>query len=218
MEIASAGADWVKELLQLMGYTTSVQQVAAEAFSKTNHDAEETSQGASEGQSESQSKNQPENQPENPNYWLEINHADLQQSQIANIIGQDGSVIDAIQYLANVSLNHHVGSAMQAQSDDRDYHHDHRHGHSFYTVEINNYRSSHLASLQALTEQALQQVRDTGMEFVIKNLSAADRRYVHHLLDSCTDIENFSQGREPHRYLIVKLVTSNGKDLHTTDC
>ena len=212
MEIASAGADWVKELLRLMGYTTSVQQFPAEAFSNTNHDAEETSQGASEDQSENQSKNQ----PENPNYWLKINHTDLQQSQIANIIGQDGSVIDAIQYLANVSLNHHVGSAMQAQSDNRDYHHDHR--HSFYTVEINNYRSSHLASLQALTEQAVQQVRDTGIEFVIKNLSAADRRYVHHLLDSCTDIENFSQGREPHRYLIVKLVTNNGKDLHTADC
>jgi spoIIIJ-associated protein len=206
MEIASAGADWVKELLQLMGYTTSVRQLPAEAFFTANHDRDEISQGTSE------------NKSENPNYWLEISNADLQESQVANIIGQDGSVIDAIQYLANVSLNHHSGLTIHAQSHDPDHHHDYRHGHSFYTVELNNYRSSHLSSLQALTEQAVQQVRETHTEFVMKNLSAADRRYVHHLLDSCTDIENFSQGREPHRYLIVKLVTNNGKDTHTADC
>ena len=192
MEIASAGADWLQELLQLMGYPVSVKQISAEAFSKANHGSNVT----------------PVEGIDSQNYWLEISHTDLQPSQIHNIIGQDGSVIDAIQYLANVILNHHAGVAPQ----------DLPQIHHFYTVELNNYRASHLADLQTLTEQAVQQVRDTGTEFVIKNLSAADRRYVHHLLDSCTDIENFSQGREPHRYLIVKLVTTNGKDIHTADC
>ncbi len=196
MENTSSGADWLQQLLMLMGYVTSVQQTSAEAFSKANHGKEVASLGSSESQ----------------NYWLEINHADLQQSQIANIIGQDGSVIDAIQYLANLILNHHLDVANPEHP--RNHHYD----HNFYTVELDNHRSSHLASLQALTAQAVQQVRDTGTEFVIKNLSAADRRYVHNLLDSCTDIENFSQGREPHRYLIVKLVTNNGKNTHTADC
>lgn len=193
MENASAGADWLKELLQLMRYSASVKQISAEAFSKANRSSDALPL-------------EPLDSPKN--YWLEISHTDLQPSQIHNIIGQDGSVLDAIQYLANVILNHHVVVASQ----------DHPQDHHFYTVELNNYRSSHLADLQTLTEQAVQQVRDTGNEFVIKNLSAADRRYVHHLLDSCTDIENFSQGREPHRYLIVKLVTNNGKDIHTADC
>jgi spoIIIJ-associated protein len=192
MENVSTGADWLKELLQLMGYSASVKQISAEAFSKANHN----------------SNANPLSLPESQNYWLEISHSDLQPSQIQNIIGEEGAVIDGIQYLANVILNHHAVVAPQELP----------HDHYFYTVELNNYRSSHLASLQALTEQAVEQVRDTGTEFVIKNLSAADRRYVHHLLDSCTDIENFSQGREPHRYLIVKLVTNNGKDLHTADC
>jgi spoIIIJ-associated protein len=59
-----------------------------------------------------------------------------------------------------------------------------------------------------LAEQAVQQVRETQTEFVIKQLSSADRRYIHQLLEEFPDIETHSQGREPNRHLIVKLVNS----------
>ena len=54
----------------------------------------------------------------------------------------------------------------------------------------------------------MQQVRETKTEFAIKQLSSADRRYIHQLLEEFPDIETHSKGREPNSHLIVKLVNS----------
>ena len=72
--------------------------------------------------------------------------------------------------------------------------------------ELNGYRSKYLANLNDLAEKAVQQVRETQTEFAIKNLSSADRRYIHQFLESFPDIQTYSQGKEPNRHLIVKLV------------
>lgn len=125
------------------------------------------------------------------NYWLTIDHSSLRPHQIQALIGTDGVSIDAIQYLANVALNLHAASEET---------------HSFYTIELNDYRSERQAELQRIAESAAEQVRKTAQEFEIKALSAADRRHVHMLLKSQLDLETFSQGKEPHRHLIVRLV------------
>jgi len=170
MESASASANWLQELLGLMGYPTSVDTHLAEA---------------SPEQVKANSKS----------YWLNINADGLQDQQIQRLIGQDGAVIDSLQYLASILLNYRLPTD-NAEPE----------SHDFYTVELNGYRSQRLADLQSLAEQAVQQVRETQTEFAIKNLSAADRRHVHQLLEDFPDIETQSQGREPNRHLIVKLV------------
>lgn len=170
MESASASANWLQELLGLMGYKTSVDTHLAEA---------------SPEQVKANSKS----------YWLHINADGLQDQQIQRLIGQDGMVIDSLQYLASVLLNYHSSTETAAPES-----------HDFYTVELNGYRSQRLADLQSLAEQAVQQVRETQTEFAIRNLSAADRRHIHQLLENFPDVETQSQGREPNRHLIVKLV------------
>lgn len=172
MEDTSASANWLQELLSLMGYTTSVDIRLAEA---------------SPEQVNASSKN----------YWLEINADGLQEQQIQRLIGKDGIVLDSLQYLASILLNLHLPVETPDQKN-----------HNFYTVELNGYRSKRLTDLQSLAEQALQQVRETKTEFAIKQLSSADRRYIHQLLEDFPDIETHSQGREPNRHLIVKLVNS----------
>lgn len=172
MEDTSASANWLQELLSLMGYTTSVDIRLAEA---------------SPEQVNASSKN----------YWLEINADGLQEQQIQRLIGKDGIVLDSLQYLASILLNLHLPVETPDQKN-----------HNFYTVELNGYRSKRLADLQSLAEQAVQQVRETKTEFAIKQLSSADRRYIHQLLEDFPDIETHSQGREPNRHLIVKLVNS----------
>ena len=172
MEDTSASANWLRELLSCMGYQTSVDIRIAEA---------------SPEQINANSKN----------YWLEINADGLQPEQVQRLIGQDGTVIDSLQYLANACLNHHVSSELN-----------HSQNHNFYTVELNSYRSKRLTDLQSLAETAVQQVREMQNEFVIKQLSSADRRYIHQLLEVFPDVETHSQGREPNRHLIVKLVQS----------
>lgn len=173
MEDTSASANWLQELLGLMGYTTSVDIRLAEA---------------SPEQVTASSKN----------YWLEINADGLQEQQIQRLIGRDGIVLDSLQYLASILLNLHL--PVEETKDQKN--------HNFYTVELNGYRSKRLTDLQSLAEQAVQQVRETQTEFVIKQLSSADRRYIHQLLEEFPDIETHSQGREPNRHLIVKLVNS----------
>jgi spoIIIJ-associated protein len=172
MEDTSAGANWLQELLSLMGYTTSVDIRLAEVSPQ-------------------------EVTASSKNYWLEISSEGLQDQQIQRLIGKDGVVLDSLQYLSSILLNRHLPSDT-AEPENR----------NFYTVELNGYRSNRIADLQALADNAVQQVRGTQTEFVIKQLSSADRRHIHQLLEAFPDIETHSQGREPNRHLIVKLVQS----------
>jgi spoIIIJ-associated protein len=172
MEDTSASANWLQELLGLMGYATTVDIRLAEVS------PEQVTAGAK-------------------NYWLDINADGLQEQQIQRLIGNDGLVLDSLQYLATVLLNRHLPSETTESKN-----------HNFYTVELNGYRTKRLADLQSLADEAIAQVRETQTEFVIKQLSSADRRHIHQLLEGFPDIETHSQGREPNRHLIVKLVQS----------
>lgn len=172
MEDTSAGANWLQELLSLMGYATSVDIRLAEVS------PEQAATGSK-------------------NYWLDISADGLQDQQIQRLIGKDGIVLDSLQYLSSILLNRHLPSD-KLETENR----------NFYTVELNGYRSNRIANLQSLAENAVKQVRETQTEFVIKQLSSADRRHIHQLLEDFPDIETHSQGREPNRHLIVKLVQS----------
>ena len=123
-------------------------------------------------------------------YWLTINEINLTSEQIQLLIGPEGTVLDAIQYLANASLNLSKTQDQQAS----------------YTVELNGYRVRRQAEIQALAENAAEQVRASGKEIEIKSLSSAERRQVHTFLKDFTDLETFSRGKEPHRHLVVRLL------------
>lgn len=159
------GQQWLETLLQLSGVATDVK---AEL---------ETVQGS--------------DFPEVGSYWLTINEAGLTPEKIQILIGSEGEVLDAIQYLANAILN--LNQTQQQAS---------------YTVELNGYRVHRQAEIQAMAEQAALTVRSSGQEVELKSLSSAERRQVHTFLKDFTDLETFSQGKEPHRYLVVRQLRS----------
>lgn len=121
--------------------------------------------------------------------WLKIDDAALTAEQVQILIGTDGAVLDALQYLSNTVLN--LGQPKEQQNA--------------YTVELAGYRSRRQAELQAMAEQAALQVRETGEAFEMVALSAAERRQVHTFLKSFDGLETFSQGTEPDRRLVVRL-------------
>lgn len=125
-------------------------------------------------------------------YWLTIDSAPLTSEQVETLIGADGSVLDAVQYLANTTLNLGQPEGQQCA----------------YTVELNGYRAKRQAELQAMAEQAAAKVRETGEEFEMVALSAAERRQVHTFLKSFEDLETYSRGREPDRRLVVRPLQS----------
>lgn len=122
--------------------------------------------------------------------WLTISDANLSPEQLDVLMGERGTALDAIQYLANTTLN--LGRAEESQIA--------------YTIELAGYRVRRQAELQALAEQAMQHVRETGEEYEMTALSSAERRQVHTYLQSFDDLETYSRGKEPDRRLVVRPV------------
>lgn len=161
------GEQWLKELLQLTGFSVEIKV-----------DKEESDLG--------------EKDPLSLNsYWLTIDESNLSENQIQNLLGRDGKVLDAIQYLANSILNLNQETEEQAS----------------YTVELNGYRVNRLAEIRNMIDEVIDRVRTTGREVEVKSLSSAERRQVHTLLKGFEDLESFSQGKEPHRHLVVRPFT-----------
>lgn len=161
------GEQWLKELLQLTGFSVEIKV-----------DKEESNLG--------------EKDPLSLNsYWLTIDESNLSENQIQNLLGRDGKVLDAIQYLANSILNLNQETEEQAS----------------YTVELNGYRVQRLAEIRNMIDEVIDRVRTTGREVEVKSLSSAERRQVHTLLKGFEDLESFSQGKEPHRHLVVRPFT-----------
>lgn len=154
---------WLERLLQLMGVSSDVQAQLLPAV--------ESDRGTSD------------------NYWLTINQNNLSPEQIQALIGAQGSVLDAIQYLANATLNVNQTQEMQAA----------------YTIELDGYRQRRQVEIQAIAADAIEKVRATASEVEIKSLSSAERRQIHTLLQDYQDLETFSRGKEPHRHLVIRL-------------
>lgn len=121
-------------------------------------------------------------------YWLTIDETNLTPEQIQILIGPDGSVLDAIQYLANAILN--LGQPAEEQAA--------------YTIELDGYRIRRQEELRVMAEDAVRAVRETGTEFEMKSLSSAERRQVHTFLKEYQDLETYSRGQEPDRRLVVR--------------
>jgi spoIIIJ-associated protein len=125
--------------------------------------------------------------------WLTIDADGLTPEQVTHLIGERGAVLDAIQYLANTTLNLH-----QTEEDQ-----------CAYTVELNGYREQRTIELEAIAKQAMERVRETGQEYEISSLSAAERRQVHTFLKDFDEFETYSKGREPDRKLVVQLKSTS---------
>ncbi len=131
-------------------------------------------------------------------YWLTIATDSLSEDQVKALIGDRGQVLDSMQYLANATLN--MGRAEDQQ-------------HA-YTLEISGYRQQRQGELKTMADEAAAQVKDSGEEYEMKGLSAAERRQLHGLLGEYEGLETFSRGREPERHLVVKLAgNETGNDI-----
>jgi spoIIIJ-associated protein len=159
------GEQWLKTLLSFTGIKTEIKGSLEVAADSLNEDPSEPD-----------------------NYWLTIDKSNLTPSEIQTLIGTDGSVLDAIQYLANSVLNLNQPEEEQA----------------FYIVELGGYRAKRQAEIRSLAEAAAAEARFSGREVEIKSLSSAERRQIHTFFKEFGDLETFSRGREPHRHLVIR--------------
>jgi spoIIIJ-associated protein len=129
--------------------------------------------------------------------WLTLD-ADqtLMPEQVQALIGKQGAALDALQYLANTTLNMGRSEGEQVA----------------FTLELDGYRVQRQLELKSLCDAAAQTVRETQEEYEMEALSSAERRLVHTYLKSFDDLDTYSRGREPDRRLVVRLVPPNAPD------
>jgi len=125
--------------------------------------------------------------------WLVIDDSTLSEEQVAHLLGENGHVLDSIQYLANTTLN--LGVTPEEQGA--------------FTVDLAGYRERRYLELKAIADNAAEQARQTSKEVELKSLSAAERRQIHTILKEHSDLETYSRGQEPDRRLVVRLLTED---------
>ncbi len=119
--------------------------------------------------------------------WLEIDSTHLDETQRQAIIGENGQAIDALQYLANVTLN------LSAAETEK----------GAYTIDLAGYRDARHKVLAELAAAAMAKIQAGDREAEIPGLSAAERRQLHHWLEQIGEFSTFSWGQEPNRCLVV---------------
>ncbi|MFY0546019.1 RNA-binding cell elongation regulator Jag/EloR [Brevibacillus sp. H7] len=127
----------------------------------------------------------------NVNARVESRHAedgilfDIQGDNLGIIIGRRGQTLDSLQYLVNVVANRHVDK------------------HVRITLDAENYRLRRKETLEHLAERTAQKALHTKREIRLEPMSAAERKIIHAFLQKRPDVVTYSEGEEPHRYIVI---------------
>lgn len=110
---------------------------------------------------------------------------ELDGKDVGFLIGKQGEVLNAFQYLMNVIAGRQLGNGVRV------------------TLDGNHYRRRRAEALTNLAVQIAEQVRERGEEAVLDALPAFERRVVHHALSTMEGIATYSEGEEPNRRVVI---------------
>lgn len=102
-----------------------------------------------------------------------------------HMVGKQGEVINALQYLVNIIANQQIGNGVRA------------------TLDGNDYRRRREEALTKLANSIADQVVARGEEAVLDALPAFERRIVHKALSENSKISTYSEGEEPNRRVVI---------------
>lgn len=113
-----------------------------------------------------------------------IFHLETQKAGL--LIGKHGKILNALQSLVQVLVNHH--------SENR------------YTVILNvgDYRERREIVLKQLADRTAEKVRRTNQPVFLEPMPAFERKQIHFYLSKGHGVSTHSEGNEPHRYLVVE--------------
>lgn len=101
------------------------------------------------------------------------------------LIGQHGDTLRSIQFL--------ISSALASQ------------GHEItrVSVDVADYKKHHAERISQQAEEWIKKVKETGEQFEVKNMNAADRRTIHRLAAE-HGIESNSEGEGRERHIVLR--------------
>ena len=103
------------------------------------------------------------------------------------LIGKHGKILNALQVLAQVSVHRYVKGRISVQ------------------VDVGDYRERRSETLQQIAERTARKVLKTKQPVYLEPLPAYERKQIHAALSRNKRISTHSEGKEPHRYLVVEM-------------
>ena len=120
---------------------------------------------------------------EDGNYSVELLGEDL-----GYLIGRRGDTLDALQHLANYSINRNVE------------------GHIRITVDAESYREKREDSLRRYAQKKAQQVLKAHRRTTLEPMNAYERHVIHAALQDMDNVTTHSTGTEPNRRVVIEFV------------
>jgi spoIIIJ-associated protein len=118
----------------------------------------------------------------------EDNHVtfELSGEKIALLIGKRGQTLNALQYIVQLVIN-------------KDSKHFYR-----VTVDAEGYRERRKETLESLALKMADKAKRLNKKVALEPMPAYERKIIHSVLQHRKDISTYSDGIEPHRYIVVK--------------
>ena len=113
-------------------------------------------------------------------------HIQLQTDNPALLIGYRGETLSALQLMLGLLVN-------RDQEDDW----------KKLVLNVNDYRQRREETLQQLAQNAAQKVKYTGEPYYFDQLTPAERRIIHLVLQDDPEIDTYSEGDSHNRRLVV---------------
>lgn len=121
-----------------------------------------------------------------------IIYLDIEGEDVGILIGKHGQTLQSFQYLLNLTLNNRVH---ESDGDERDA--------LRVIVDAGGYRSRRAQSLEQAARNAANRAKRDRRAIRLDPMPAHERRLVHIALRSDSEVSTGSEGREPHRYVVV---------------
>ena len=126
-----------------------------------------------------------------PHAWKEGDNnyfVDLEGDDLGYLIGRRGDTLDAIQHLANYTVNRGVE------------------GHIRISVDAEAYRQKREDSLRRYAQKKAQQVLKAHRRTTLEPMNAYERHVIHATLQEMDRITTYSVGTEPNRRVVIEYV------------
>jgi len=111
---------------------------------------------------------------------------ELSGDKIALLIGKRGQTLNALQYLVQLVIN--------------------KDSKQFYrvTVDAEGYRERRKETLEALALKMADKAKRLNKKVALEPMPPYERKIIHSVLQNRKDVSTYSDGVEPHRYIVVK--------------
>lgn len=113
-------------------------------------------------------------------------HFQLESEKAAFLIGKRGTTLNSLQQLAQLVANKGTG------------------GFKVVRIDVGDYRIRREQSLEQLANRMADKAIRSGRKVQLEPMPSNERKVLHHTLSDRLDVETYSEGKDPRRYLVIE--------------